>query len=238
MPRFELELVSTTPLSPSVRSLVLRRTDGAPVEFRPGQFVSLLAPSRPELEKRSYSIASAPLGTDTLELAVTRVEGGAFSNLLHELRPGDTLTGLGPEGLFTRAADDPRPALFVGTGTGLAPLRSMAAAALQTSKSAPLTFLLGFRHEVDILYRAELERWAAEHPTVTVHVTLSRPAPGWGGRAGYVQTHLAELVRAHPAPQDLQVFICGLTKMVTAVKDLARGELALPRRHVHTERFD
>jgi ferredoxin-NADP reductase len=238
MPRFDLELVSSTPLSPSVRSLVLRRTDGAPVEFRPGQFVSLLAPMRPDLEKRSYSIASAPLGTDTLELAVTRVEGGAFSNLLHELRPGDVLTALGPEGLFTRAADDPRPALFVGTGTGLAPLRSMAAAALQTAPHAPLTFLLGFRHEDDILYRAELERWAAQHPAVTVQFTLSRPPPSWTGRTGYVQTHLAELVRAHPAPQDLQVFICGLTKMVSAVKELARGELALPRKHVHTERFD
>jgi CDP-4-dehydro-6-deoxyglucose reductase, E3 len=241
MPRFDLQLVSTTPLSPSVRSLVLRRTDGAPVEFRPGQFVSLLAPSRPELEKRSYSIASAPLGTDSLELAVTRVIGGAFSNLLHELQPGDVLTGLGPEGLFTRAADDPRPALFVGTGTGLAPLRSMAAAALACDARAPLTFLLGFRHEEDILYRAELERWAAEHPHVSVHFTLSQPVDGelsWCGRRGYVQNHLAEIVRAHPSPQDVQVYICGLTKMVTAVKDLARGELALPRRHVHTERFD
>jgi ferredoxin-NADP reductase len=238
MPRFDLELVSSTPLAPAVRSLVLRRTDGAPIEFRPGQFVSLLAPSRPDLEKRSYSIASAPVGTDTLELAVTRGTGGAVSDLRHELRVGDVLTALGPEGLFTRAADDPRPALFVGTGTGLAPLRSMAAAALGQGAGAPMTFLLGFRHEEDILYRAELERWAAEHPHVSVHFTLSQPAASWSGLTGYVQTHLADLVRAHPTPQDLQIYICGLTKMVTAVKDLARGELALPRRHVHTERFD
>jgi NAD(P)H-flavin reductase len=101
-----------------------------------------------------------------------------------------------------------------------------------------MTFLLGFRHEEDILYRAELERWAAEHPHVSVHFTLSQPAASWSGLTGYVQTHLADLVRAHPTPQDLQIYICGLTKMVTAVKDLARGELALPRRHVHTERFD
>jgi hypothetical protein len=36
----------------------------------------------------------------------------------------------------------------------------------------------------------------------------------------------------------VQVYICGLTKMVAEVKELARGKLALPRRHVHVERFD
>jgi len=232
--RFEVELASSRQLSPSVKSLVFRRCDGEPMQFAPGQFVNLLTSAG---DKRSYSIASAPDGQSSFELAVTRVEGGVFSNELHQLELGGRLTAIGPEGLFTRKAEDERPSLFVGTGTGVAPLRSMIASALASGSQAPMRLLFGVRTEADVFYESDYRSWA-QQANVKVQVTLSRGSNDWSGKRGYVQHHLEEVLSELGQPEVVQVYICGLSKMVAEVKELARGKLALPRRHVHVERFD
>ncbi len=238
--RFVVKLISSQMISPSVKSLVFERIDGAPMEFRPGQWVNLLSaagsPSGTVEDKRSYSIASAPDGSQRFEVIVTRVETGRFSPLLHAMSEGTELTCIGPEGLFTRAAHDPRPAVFVGTGTGLAPLRSMIVADLASGGRSKKELLFGVRTPEDVFFQSEFEAWAPRGVTTTV--TLSRPPASWGGARGYVQTHLSDAIDRAGARELVQVYICGLTRMVEEVKALARGPLALPRRHVHVERYD
>ncbi len=224
-------------LSPSVRELVFSRLDGNPLDFVPGQWVNLMLPHEGGELKRAYSIASAPRGESSFEIAVTRVAGGPGSEHLHRLVAGSRIRAVGPSGLFTREAGDRSPALFVGTGTGVTPLRSMIEAALAAGSDAPLWLLFGVRHEAEILYREELERWTAEHPNVRVFVTLSRPTDGWAGRTGYVQVHLPK-IWAELARPDAHVYVCGLERMVKAVRDLCRKDLGIDRKHVHQERYD
>jgi sulfite reductase alpha subunit-like flavoprotein len=143
--------------------------------------------------------------------------------------------------LFTRGKDAPLPSLLIATGTGVTPFRSMIQAALDAGEDAPLWLLFGARYEEDILYGDELKRWAAEHPHFRYEITLSRASGGWTGRRGYVQHHASELVRelrALGGEGEPHAYICGLDRMVSAAKDLLRNELALPRKHVHTERYD
>jgi ferredoxin-NADP reductase len=256
--RFQVRLAAARPLTPSVRELTFERADGAPVAFQPGQWVSLLLPVETVLRhwpvaagralkpgaegevRRSYSIASAPDGSGRFSIAVTRVADGPGSHTLHGLAPGAALEAIGPQGFFTRPARGGPPSLFVGTGTGLAPLRSMLAAALAAGADEPLWVLLGVRHEEDLLYRDELEAMARARPNVRVDFTLSAPGAGWRGRSGYVQAHvrglLGELGGGGGAAPHL--YICGLERMVKAVRDLARKELGLGREQVHSERFD
>lgn len=235
--RFQVALVSARAISPSVRSLVFRRTDGAPMEFRPGQWVNLFGPSGDPEDKRSYSIASAPDGTPAFEIVVTRVEGGRFSNLLHGLDEGDELACVGPQGLFTREADDARPAVFVGTGTGVAPLRSMIEAGVTAGTRCERSLLFGVRTEADVFFGDDMQRWS-ERAGVRSIVTLSRPSDDWTGARGYVQTHLEQAIDRAGPRAEVQVYVCGLTRMVEEVKALARGPLGLPRRSVHVERYD
>lgn len=235
--RFQVALASARAISPSVRSLVLRRTDGAPMEFRPGQWVNLFGPSGDPEDKRSYSIASAPDGTAAFEIVVTRVEGGRFSTLLHALSEGEELACVGPQGLFTREAADARPAVFVGTGTGVAPLRSMIAAGVAAGTRCERGLLFGVRTEADVFFADDLKAWR-DHAGVRTVVTLSRAGERWTGARGYVQAHLEEAIDRAGPRAEVQVYVCGLTRMVEEVKALARGPLGLPRRHVHVERYD
>ncbi len=245
-PSFEARLVHARALTPSVRELVLERTDGAPIVFEAGQWVSLVLPHAGGELRRAYSIASEPNGTPRFDLAVTRVEDGPGSQLLHTLEPGATLTAIGPQGFFTRPPDRRGPSLLVATGTGMTPFRSMMRAAVASRETAPLWLLFGVRREEDLLYRDELEALAASHPNVRVETTLSRPDETWSGRRGYVQAHVKELlddlgVRGALAGADARpahVYVCGLHRMVGAVRELLRKELNLPRERVHTERYD
>jgi CDP-4-dehydro-6-deoxyglucose reductase, E3 len=241
-PAFEARLAHARPLSPTVRELSFERLDGAPLTFEAGQWVTLVLPLPEGEVRRAYSIASSPSGTPRFDLAVTHVETGPGSTYLHQLEPGATLTAIGPQGFFTRPVDGalPSPALFVGTGTGVAPLLSMLRAALSRGSSPPLCLLFGVRSRQEILYREELEALAETHPHLRVEVTLSRPDAEWPARCGYVQLHVRELYESLAAKSQAapHTYVCGLERMVGAVRDVLRNQMGLPRQLVHSERYD
>jgi len=238
-PTFDARLVRARPLSPSVRELVFERLDGAPFLFEAGQWVSLVLPLPGGELRRAYSIASPPDASPRFELAVTHVQTGPGSTYLHALEPGATLKVVGPQGFFTRPLEAAGPSLFVATGTGVVPFRSMIRTAIAANAPAPLWLLFGVRHEADVLWRDELESLTAD-PRVRVELTLSKPGEGWTGRKGYVQEHVRELWKELEAlgQGTPHAYACGLERMVGAVRELLRKDIGLPRQQVHTERYD
>jgi ferredoxin-NADP reductase len=242
-PPFEARLVRARPLSPSVRELCFERVDGQPMAYEPGQWLNLWMPTpdRDEAETvRSYSIASPPDGSPRFEVAVTRVQGGPASTWLHAVEPGTVLRCVGPMGFFTRPAASGPPSLFIATGTGITPIRSMLRAALAAGSQAPMWILFGTRHEEDCIYADEMRALTREHPFLRFEPTLSQPRGEWRGRQGYVQKHVPELwselvAREAGTPH---AYICGLERMVGSVREILRTDLGLPRQQVHSERYD
>lgn len=235
-PTFDVRLVSARMLAPAVRELSFERVDGVPFPFTAGQWVSLVLSLPGGEGRRAYSIASAPDGSAGFALAVTRVEGGAGSAYLHAIEPGAVLRVIGPQGFFTRDAS--HPTLFIGTGTGVTPLRSMLLDALAKGDTSPMTLLFGVRFAEDRIYADELAALAARHPNVRFEVTLSRPTDAWTGRTGYVQTHVEELWKALAEQGSPHAYVCGLERMVGAVRDLLRKQMGVDRKSVHSERYD
>ena len=240
---FEARLLQAKTLSPSVRELSFERTDGRPMAFDPGQWVSARLPitvGDQESVKRSYSIASAPDQTPRFEIALTRVKDGPGSAWLCELAPGAVVPFVGPHGFFMRRAKDRAPALLVATGTGVTPMRSMLLSAVGAGSQTPACLLFGVRREADLIYRAELETLARAHPFLRIEPTLSQPAPGWQGRQGYVQAHVRELWGDLEARSqgEVHAYVCGLERMVGSVRELLRKEMGVARQQVHTERYD
>lgn len=233
--RRTVEVVEAETLSPSVRSLTFCVL-GSDCAYTAGQWVNLYVPTPQGPIMRAYSIASAPdrRQRDRFEIAVTYVAGGPVSTALHALAVGARMEMDGPWGFFTREDGRGQPAVFVGTGTGLSPLRAMLQEEV-VEQGPPLVLLFGCRTEADILYRDEIAAWAKQHPRFRYEVTLSRPSADWRGRTGYVQAHLAELVTPlKPA----HVYVCGLSRMVKDVRRILKEDLGLDRKSIHTERYD
>lgn len=223
-------------LSPDVRELTFDPGEG--FTFVPGQWVSLRIPRADtgEVIARSYSIASWPRPDGTIDIAVTRVENGPGSNFLHAAEIGTTLPMTDAAGFFVMPEEVARPVLFVGTGTGVAPLRSMLHATLARGVRHEMALLSGTRTPQDILYAEEFTETAARFANFRFEPTLSRASDDWTGRRGYVQSHVPELVAALGGACD--VYVCGLNAMIREVRQVLKGDLGFTRERIHTERYD
>jgi ferredoxin-NADP reductase len=185
--------------------------------------------------QRSYSIASRP-GATHLELTVVRIDQGEVSPYLTTVvKGGDQFELRGPiGGYFVWDADDARPVLLVGGGSGVVPLMAMLRHHAALQHPAPIRLIYSARTRQDILYREELAKLVDSDRIVTI--TLTREAPtAWRGRIGRVDGKiLSEL--GWPPEEEPHCYICGPTPFVENVAD-ALVALGHDAANVKTERF-
>jgi len=221
----DLELCTAT-----IAQLCLRPP--APLlRYRPGQYLVLEDRHR-AVPPRSYSIANAPRANGTISMLVTRVPGGHTSNWIHDgLRVGDVVSLSGPYGTFVDEPGSSGPALFLAAGSGLAPIRSLIAAALGSGSDRPLTLIFSARTEADLIDRDRIDRWQRRHPNFRFLRTLTRGA----GHAPHGRIP-ALLPTMYDGLVDHDVFIAGAPGFVADCAAAAEA-LGAPPRSIHTEAF-
>jgi ferredoxin-NADP reductase len=199
--------------------------------FTPGQFVSIKEDVAGREVTRAYSIASPPDG-NRFALCLNCVADGLVSPRLFALKPGEHVEVQEPLGYFTLRHPE-RPAVFVATGTGIAPFRSILLAALP--RGAAITLLFGVRYAHGLLYRQELEELAQRFPQFRFIPTITRPDESWQGAVGRVQAHLDTALVIHAATPD--VYICGLKEMVDDVRAVLKKK-HFDRKQIVYEKYD
>lgn len=221
------EVVRMQDLTHDVRAIDLRLISPARLDFQPGQFISFEIPveGKTHLMTRAYSIASPPNHKSSLTLVFNRVDHGPGSTFLFGLTPGDQVHFKGPAGSFHLRDDAPRNVLFVATGTGIAPIRSMLHTLLPKATSQIVTLLWGLRAQQDLYYQEELHELEVRHPMFHSTVTLSRPDPGWTGPTGRVTALVQERVKT---VDNFAVYLCGNGDMIKDVTDFLRSRGLCP----------
>jgi ferredoxin-NADP reductase len=211
---FAARILSRRWLSPTAFELSLERPAG--FDFHPGQRVRL--GSGPN--EREYSIAAAP-GDPEIVLCIRRVGSGGVSAWLSTAGIGTELRGSGPHGYFT-FKPSPRPAVFVATGTGVAPFVSMARAGTKG-----FTLLHGVKRAEDLFYRDLLAASARRYIAC-----LSEKAPaGPDVFTGRVTRHLERQV----PPGACDFYLCGRSEMIRDVTWLIDDRF--PGSRVYSEIF-
>src|SRR5215813_523105 len=230
-------LTRSTPLSEFTKHLEFEVRDGPRLGFVPGQWLSLKA-SRPDGEEitRAYSIASPPADNGRFAFCLNRVQDGYMSNHLCDMREGEEITFQGPFGDFI-LRPPMRDTIFIATGTGIAPFRSMLHWLLANAsrhENKQLCLLFGSRTEQDIYYHQEFLQLSRVHSNFQYVPTLSRGSPDWKGLRGYVQEHVPVIVAGHT---DMHAYICGLDKMIKANRELLKS-LGWDRKSIRYEKYD
>jgi CDP-4-dehydro-6-deoxyglucose reductase len=218
----------------NTRRFVLQVPSLEKFDFIPGQFITFDLPiaDKPNKRVRSYSIASWPDGTNTLELVIVLLEGGLGTTyLFNQVTVGSELTFRGPQGVFTLDDDDlSKDIIMICTGTGVAPFRSMATyIKLHNIPHKNIYLIYGTRTRKDLLYYDELKNLNLEN----FHYipTLSREQ--WEGRSGYVHPIYEELCANK---QPVSFLLCGWKVMIDEAKKriLAMG---YDKKSIHQELY-
>jgi Na+-transporting NADH:ubiquinone oxidoreductase subunit F len=178
---------------------------------------------------RAYSVASRPEDAGHIVLNIRLatpppahpgVPPGIVSSWLFGLKPGDSVPVSGPYGHFG-ATDSGREMVFIGGGVGMAPLRAMIHDELENKRSGRrVSFYYGARSRAELFYVEEFEELARRHPNFSWNPALSEPAAGddWHGAQGFIHdVVLQTYLRDHPAPEDLEYYLCGPPLMIEAV---------------------
>ncbi len=228
--RFESEIFKIENLTPTVKNFYLTTPEG--FEFKAGQFVSLTININGEEVKRAYSIASNPENKH-IELCIKKVSGGKATPFIFEMKEGSKVPVLGPTGKFTLENKKDKDIVFISTGTGVAPFRSMIYELLNSNFDKKIILLNGFRYENEILFKNEFEELEEKHQNFSYHVTLTRPSENFQGNIGRMQTLIDKYIK-----NTNQTFLlCGLNAMIQDVKTFLLV-LGVAEENIHFERWD
>ncbi len=201
--------------------------EGEPMDYKPGQFLTLKIPSDRELTARCYSLSSSPHVDDLLKVTIKRTVDGYGSNwVCDNVQPGTTVEVLPPAGHFTPRDLGADLLLFAG-GSGITPVISIIKSALKRGRGH-LVLVYANRDESSVIFGQELAELSAAHPErLVVHHWLESV------QGLPTSPQLAELVRPHLGRE---AFICGPGPYMEAVNH-ALTELGVPRPMVHIEKF-
>jgi ring-1,2-phenylacetyl-CoA epoxidase subunit PaaE len=145
--------------------------------FLPGQHVTIRCLAAGDDARRTYSLCSPP---DTLRIGVKQIAGGVFSAYaLHTLRVGDEIDVMTPVGRFTTSLDPcvARHRAAIVAGSGITPVLSILASALECEPASTFTLIYGNRGIESVMFLDEIADLKDRFPSrLAVYHVFSREA--------------------------------------------------------------
>ncbi len=219
-------------LAHDVIRLWLKLPEDQRLQFRAGQYLDFILADG---SKRAFSIANAPEDDKLIELHIRHVDGGKFTDwAFGQMQDKAILRIEAPLGTFVLDDDSARPWLFIGGGTGFAPLKGQIEHSFNKGTTRPMRLYWGVRSHED-LYLPDLPaEWAKAHSNFDFVPVLSEPGANWEGRTGFV--HEAVLADIPNLP-DYDIYMAGPPIMVKSARDafLAKG---VPEGQMHYDSFE
>lgn len=219
------------------------------IEFTPGQRCLYNVSTK----FNNYSICSSPLIKNNIQICVDTSPNGIGSKWIRETKIGDTIEFMGPLGNFKLSGNTETKKIFLATGTGLSPIRSMILSLLEGNYGKDIYMFFGVRSEEDIFWKKEFEELTKTHPNFHYTVCLSRASELWNGKKGYVQENMLQdffpnyqqnspsrSVRRNVGPTmegvAKEFYLCGNGAMIKSAVELLKSK-EIKEDQIFTEKF-
>lgn len=225
-----VKIQSIIQLNESVIEVILRLPPNSNFGYNSGQYVNI---TKGDIT-RSYSVANAYEKNGKLTFFIKKYDNGLMSNYwFNKAKLNDLLRIEGPFGSFFLRESEMENVVFLATGTGVAPLKSILEGLVKSLKqyqNKKIWLFVGARYESDLF-------WDPSEFTTSQNLkyipVLSRPSKEWIGEKGYVQN----IVIKYNIPlAKAQVYACGSNNMIEAAKKLLT-EKGLNNAHFFSDAF-
>ncbi len=199
-------------LSPGIYLIAFKRT----FDFIAGQVIGIAI--RENDARRLYSICSGE-EEDEIKILYKVIGEGYLTPQLSDLEPGDTIWITPAGGEFTA---DREPAVWVASGTGIAPYYSMLRSGLGENK----ILLHGNRYLEQFHFFDEFQEVLGSN-----YIRCCSAESGDGVYHGRVTAYLEEQDELDP---DLKYYLCGSADMVVETRDILISK-GVPFGHIISE---
>ena len=238
---YEARVEEIEPLTHDISRLALHLIEPREIAFRAGQYVDMRIPGA--TASRSFSMANTPSHMDRLEFIIKIYPGGLFSGYLQErMRVGDKLEVIGPYGKFG-LRETAAEAIFIGGGSGMAPLWAMLHDMVEQRIRRKVTFFYGARTRRDLFYVDELHALSSQLTDFRFIPALSEPLPddAWQGETGLI----TDVVDRHVTPEQaqgtreggrLEAYLCGPPPMIDAAMVMLQRK-GIPEDRIYFDKF-
>jgi len=203
---------STKKLTDDVLKVTLRIPPNSNFKFNSGQYVNIIKGNL----TRSYSIANSSDHKNQLEFFIKKYTNGLMSEyFFNKAKINDLLRLEGPIGTFFLRDSSFKNIIFLATGTGIAPIKSILEGLEKLHEqyqNKNLWLFVGARYQKDLFWEPNFKILNIKYIPV-----LSREDNDWNGAKGYVQ----DLVLNHQIDfENTQVYACGSNNMIKSAKEL------------------
>lgn len=241
---FQGKLLDKKPLTEHVYLFTLQAVDHI-YNFQPGQYTILHIPQgEGHAARRLYSMASPPSQKDSFELIVEILPNGVASQHLMKMNVGETVTCQGPAGMFV-LSPQPADSVFLATGTGIAPVRSMIHHLFENHSDRKIYLFWGAPTLNDTYLIDEFKQLAEQNPNFYFMNCLSREQD-LSCVTDELSKRYFDLGHVNDAMEKVQpivtqlnahhYYVCGSPKMVESMKEYLAGK-AIPKENIHFEKF-
>ena len=208
------KISSIEKINNDVIKVIIRLPPTSNFQFNSGQYVNIIIGNL----NRSYSIANRSNNKNMLEFFIKKYKRGLMSKyLFEEAQVNDLLRIEGPLGSFFLRESQCENIIFLATGTGIAPIKSI----LENILEAPNNFIkkkfwifIGARYKEDLI-------WSPTSSNNKIQIkyfpVLARQDNDWNGESGYVQE---AVIKQNINLTNSQVYACGSNEMIQSAKKL------------------
>lgn len=239
-------------LSLKVREVVKETSDTVTIyfeqpepylDYKPGQYLSVILELGGKEERRSYSLCTSPFTDPHPGITVKRVKGGVVSNYLNDqIRPGKTIEIMKPLGHFTTDfhSKNKNHFVMVAGGSGITPIMGIAKSVFVNEPESKITLIYCSRSEHQIIFKKQLDALEAKYQDrLKVIHNISQPSASWTGLKGRLDVKKVKAIlseQQYPELEGSKYFVCGPDGVMdTAIKALV--EMGVAEKSIQKERF-
>ena len=223
-------------------SIVFENPEGG-LDYKPGQFLTLILDINGESVRRSYSFSSSPYVDPNPSVTVKRVDGGLVSNYLNDnIKAGDSIKVLEPMGHFTLdiSADQKRHLVLFGGGSGITPLMALTKSVLEVESESMVSLVYCNRNIDSIIFKDILDFMQTNDQgrLQVIHILDDAPI-NWQGHSGLLNHDMLEKIMERIpdwGKEKTDYMMCGPEGMMENIYELM-GERGFAHDDIRKESF-